>query len=86
MRHNMFGEVYCQNADEIDEVMAEKDIYAGDVNAEIQYNEDTGCWDAEIRDNEDGETVFWVEGFEGKQPLTEALLGVGFARRDITTL
>lgn len=84
MRHNKFGDVYCHNADEIDTVMADKDIYYGDIHADVYLDEDNpGQWMAEVRFNEDGETAFWCEGFNDKKTLTDALIGVGLDRRDI---
>ena len=84
MRRNAFGDAYCQSGDDIDSVMAEKDIYYGDIHAEIYLDEDNpGEWMAEVRFNEDGDTAFWCEHFPDRVTLIGALRGIGLDYRDI---
>lgn len=67
MRTNTFGEKYCHTADELRRVLDDKcgDWYVNDSDLEVapedEILEGQKACQAEVRENESGDTLCWVE-------------------------
>lgn len=84
MRRNIFGDAYCSDADEVQSAMDERSQSPAFCCADIEIDEDSGTFVAEIKDNATGDTVCYVEGFDSRNNLRLMLVDeVGFSNRDV---
>jgi len=83
MRRNAFGNVYCTTASEIVEEMEKKEVVVTDSYVQIYWDTDADSYGAEILENEDGEVVCYVEGFDSRESLRQTMIQVGFNARAV---
>ena len=86
MRRNVFGDCYCTTADEIAESIFLKNLDAHECHADFSYDPDASWWVGEVRDNDEGDTVCYLEGFTSANLILNTLIGVGIPRGDITEM
>lgn len=83
MRENAFGEVYCHSVGEIADTLSEQDVLPSDSYVNIAWDEDADSWMAEVLNNEDGEIICYVEGFDSRETLRQAFIGIGYRSWDV---
>jgi len=86
MRFNMFQDAYCHTSNEVIDVMRDKNIEPTECHADFSFDEETDGWIGEVRENEDGKTVCYLEGFTSAQEIRVTLLDTGIAVGDISEL
>lgn len=86
LRRNAFGDAYCKSVDEIVDELSLKDVDAHACHADFSFEPETKSWGGEIRENDDGETVCFLEGFSSANEIRNTLIGVGIPRGDIAEM